>query len=514
MMAKIKSFYYFLKGKNLYSLGFYEEALSAFQQASKLNPANNVYNYYQKTLEQLNKFQQLSPLHKQLFEQIEDMQQQFKAMQQQISTMENNNNYKLKDTFKNQEKDKNLEKVVGKLGERIATLEQHKPLIPNSMETYNPQYSQQLFSEQFMEMQNQVIRLEDKIEENGKKDQEDRDKLQTSSVQMQGLRVQMNNLENNTSVQVTQLQDIVDENNKKAIHDRNLLRRNTEWLKDHDLILRNAGAIDKAEINKLINDLKSEEPLLYTYYKTFYWTIFNFFHAHLVLSTDLLTYNTEHTMTKKESYAKNTKTTLNGINIVTKHLPVVGSVSEIINDIVNNVYSNNKTKGVKDKTNIITNIINTSFNNLEELENSLVRVSYFITNIRKESILELAKSTENAQVKTNKGLVSKFKSLKKLIDSNLGHDTKSENHQLIKLALQDTVLLIVELYKNHESESKNELNSKHDPQFNEQAKLIFESNYCEESIKNVANSPSLLNDTSIFKIIGNSISFMDSIEQC
>lgn len=48
MMAKIKSLYYFLMGKNLYSLGQYKKALNAFDEAAKLNLTSDISLYQKK----------------------------------------------------------------------------------------------------------------------------------------------------------------------------------------------------------------------------------------------------------------------------------------------------------------------------------------------------------------------------------------------------------------------------------------------------------------------------------
>ena len=151
----------------------------------------------------------------------------------------------------------------------------------------------------------QVIDLQVQVNENGRRDQEDRNKLRTNSLQMKGLQTQVNDLDEN------------------AILDRMQLNENTQQLQDHNLILRNTNAIDKAKADEYINYLKLEEPLLYIYYKTFYWTIHGFFYAHRILSTDLITYNTDYAETKKDKYLNNTKTTIDKVHIVTKHIPLV-----------------------------------------------------------------------------------------------------------------------------------------------------------------------------------------------
>lgn len=210
------------------------------------------------------------------------MESKFQTLQKQISDLHNSTKLKSAVAAFNESETENL---VKELRQEVIELKY-------------PDYKNEMFF-QFTEMQEQVTKLQDQLEEHGEKAEQDRVRLRKNSNQMKGLQTQIYNLESNTSAQVIDLQVQVNENGKRDQEDRDKLNENTQQLKDHNLILQNTNAIDKAKADEYINYLKLEEPLLYIYYKTFYWTIHGFFHAHRILSTDLITYNTDYAETKK-----------------------------------------------------------------------------------------------------------------------------------------------------------------------------------------------------------------------
>lgn len=343
MIAKIKSLCYFLTGKNLYSLGQYKKALNAFDEAAKLNLTADISRYQKKTLKQIKiaeadlnnnqKSEELAnnQLNRQLSKQLEDMESKFQTLQKQMSDLHTNSKLQSAVAAFNESKTENL---IQELRQEVKELK-------------SPNYKDEIFF-QFTGMQEQVTKLQDRLEEHGEKAEQDRVRLRKNSNQMKGLQTQMYNLESNTSAQVIDLQVQVNENGKRDQEDRDKLNENTQQLKDHNLILQNTNAIDKAKADEYINYLKLEEPLLYIYYKTFYWTIHGFFHAHRILSTDLITYNTDYAETKKDKYLNNTKTTIDKVHIVTKHIPLVSNFTEIANDITHLVHNVVKTKKLKD----------------------------------------------------------------------------------------------------------------------------------------------------------------------
>lgn len=87
-----------------------------------------------------------------------------------------------------------------------------------------------------------------------------------------------------------------------------------------------------------------------------------------------------------------------------------------------------------------------SYNTIEKLDNTLLNSAIFITDNRKEQILNLEDHFNNNLPKQNNGNLLKIKNLKKLI--NFESHPKSINDQIAKLAVQDTVLLICELLNN------------------------------------------------------------------
>lgn len=88
-----------------------------------------------------------------------------------------------------------------------------------------------------------------------------------------------------------------------------------------------------------------------------------------------------------------------------------------------------------------------SYNTIEKLDNTLLNSAIFITDNRKEQILNLEDHFNNNLPKQNNGNLLKIKNLKKLI--NFESYPKSINDQIAKLAVQDTVLLICKLLNNN-----------------------------------------------------------------
>jgi len=513
MIAVIKSFYYFFKGKNLYRLGRYEEALTAFEEAIKFNPTYNIYNYKHKALNQINNLIHISykkqkskhtkdensnelkhkEENKQLAKQLEEMQGQFQTLQKQVSNLSTNSKLKKAVKALKYTKNENLKGKISELQEEIKELKSPIYIKKNN----------QFFSDQFKGLHDHFTTLQGQVEENKKTVHRDR---KESISQMKELQEQMDNIEDNnniTSSQIIKLQGQMDENEKITQNNKSQLRKNTEELKEHGLILQNINAVDKANIKEHITYLKSQEPLLYTYYQTFYWTIFNFFYAHLVLSTDLLTYNTDYTITTKDSHIKSTKTVINGINIFAKHLPAIGSLSEIISDVIDNVYQDKQKQKLQNKTQIISNIVKTKFQNVEELDIALTYSTFLITHNRKDTILQSQLEPDNFEVKPSKCWLPSLKNCKKSINSD--NKIKSTDNELIKLALQDTILLIIALYKNHDSIISNNEN------FSDQVKLILENNPLEELSSAVSSNSTFLEDTYILETIGNVIEITEDI---
>ncbi|HJD55179.1 MAG TPA: tetratricopeptide repeat protein [Rickettsia endosymbiont of Pyrocoelia pectoralis] len=389
-MTKIRSFYYFLKGQHFYHLGYYTQALKAFEEALKIHPTNYIYRYKYKTLKHLNNFTKYSygQENQKLREQVSDIKDQLQTLQKQMFDL--NTNSTLKDTAKifNDFKTENSKDTVSNLQQETDEL---RP--PTYKDTT-------CFSDQFVEMQDDLKKLQGQVYD-------------------------------------------LEESDKITQEDRNQLKQNTELLQNHNFILQDT--MDKAKMKEDIKLLEDQDPLLSLYYKTFYWTLLNFFHAHCTLSTELFTYNTNYAHKPQETLANNTKTAFDKINIITKHLPVIGNFTEVINNIINEVYNITQNKKLKNITSIISNISQT-YNTIEELQHDLTNSAFFITNSKKEQILNFARDFDNNLSKPNKNFLFKIKSFKKLMNSE--YSNKSINDKIIKLAVQDTILLICELLNN------------------------------------------------------------------
>jgi hypothetical protein len=96
---------------------------------------------------------------------------------------------------------------------------------------------------------------------------------------------------------------------------------------------------------------------------------------------------------------------------VTKHIPLVSNFTEIANDITHLVHNVVKTKKLKDITNTIINVAE-SYNTIEKLDNILLNSAIFITDSRKEQILNLEDRFNNNLPKPNNGKLLGIKNLK------------------------------------------------------------------------------------------------------
>lgn len=156
MIAKIKSLYYFLIGKNLYSLGQYKKDLNAFDEAAKLNLTADISCYQKKTLKQIKiaeadlnnnqKSEELAnnQLNRQLSKQLEDMESKFQTLQKQMSDLHTNSKLKSAVAAFNESKTENL---IQELRQEVQELK-------------SPNYKNEIFF-QFTGMQEQVTKLQD-----------------------------------------------------------------------------------------------------------------------------------------------------------------------------------------------------------------------------------------------------------------------------------------------------------------------------------------------------------------
>lgn len=218
-MAKIKSFFYFFKGKNLYHLGRYEEALIAFEEAIRFNSNKNIYQYKQKALKQISnsnptthKNQQIKyiknenhselkykEVNEQLSKQLDEMQGQFKTLQKQVSDL--NSSLKLEKVIKvvKNSRNENLKDKISELQKEV---------------------------KEFKGMQDQFTKLQGKVEKNEKTAKE---QLKRNNSQMEGLQEQMYSLESTnslTSRQVIKIQGQIEKNEKMTGGNKNELNEN------------------------------------------------------------------------------------------------------------------------------------------------------------------------------------------------------------------------------------------------------------------------------------------------
>jgi superkiller protein 3 len=238
------------------------------------------------------------------------------------------------------------------------------------------------------------------------------------------------------------------ENEMKEL--RQQAQENTKQIKKMDQVLQDASVYDAAQIKKDVDTLR-QDPKLYDYYKTFYWTLSNYVSAYRSLSSGLINGNTDFDESEKESLiVKGLQKVVSWGTKLAEGVPFVGGIISGIDSIIDDAYSMRKERILQNKINVITQFVIDNNDTDDELSLKLAKTAIEITKAKKEAILNPEK-LEKSEMKIVKGLkwiANKIEALIEDAKNKFASVAELYNSEEKKLALQDVTLLLGYLYNN------------------------------------------------------------------
>lgn len=175
-------------------------------------------------------------------------------------------------------------------------------------------------------------------------------------------------------------QDIMEiiQNEKVELETSNFKLLGTEVnirLNAHENILKDGGIINKAEINREVERLKQNNPLLYNYWSTFHWSITRIIAACCIAETEFFENNISSKNDMIKLFIKPFKS-----------IPVIGAIIDTLEVVI---YGWLEAKqNIQHKNNII--IINDIFHRkvgIKDLDDILKKIAITITQARKDEII-------------------------------------------------------------------------------------------------------------------------------
>ena len=213
--------------------------------------------------------------------------------------------------------------------------------------------------------------------------------------------------------------------------------------------MQKSEVYEKAQIKQAFETLEREQPELYTYSNTFYWTAVNLFGAYRHLSTGLITGNTDTEILvqgarKAASYA---------ISLAVSaacDIPIVGSVVGILDNIISDIYGAVKQNKFDNKVNAINKVIIAKLGMEEDISLNVAKVALAITKAKEQEILHPAPTPKAKGIAAGINWIQDKLSAvhEKVLPTVKLHDTSNAG---IQLALEDVTLLIAYLCTNHEA---------------------------------------------------------------
>lgn len=222
-----------------------------------------------------------------------------------------------------------------------------------------------------------------------------------------------------------------------------------------DKILTLSGVRDRVALKEKFDTLKTQNPKLYTYANTFYWTALNMFGAYRLLKSGIIT--PEKKGSESESIiVEGVKKIVSAGVTVGKALPFVGGVFEYTDNAIDYVIGWFKGKNTESKVNIINKILRAKFPFEDDISLVVARISLvMIMNPNKiDYIQRNPSSTSSAQGQGGNPLRNMYNRLCEFAENvkrtwwpGLKED---EDSFVTSQAVQDVTLLIAYLCVNSE----------------------------------------------------------------
>lgn len=215
-------------------------------------------------------------------------------------------------------------------------------------------------------------------------------------------------------------------------------------IEEHEEVLRQGGVYAKVEIKNRMNEMKAENPELYAYCKTFYWTMLNYFGSYRNLSTNLFEKNVDVDQTSNKIITEGIKKVASFGMEIAKGVPFVGNVIGSIDGVIDLIYGTYKEKAFDFKVKVVNKIIQKKFTLEEDISLEVGKLAVDMALLRKTDIL---KAESPGKIDKIWGWLNKqMENLNKLVFPYV----EMNNEKGAKLALKDIVSLFAFFFKNHE----------------------------------------------------------------
>ena len=212
-----------------------------------------------------------------------------------------------------------------------------------------------------------------------------------------------------------------------------------------EAVVQDAGVTDLADIKRGFKELEEKDIELYTYCKTFYWTMINVFQAYKLMSTGLLQVNFEK-IEVDDHFCTNLKKATSICSSITQGVPIIGTALCKILNIVDEISRLKK----KQQIEALIKVIMFKFNTEDELSIKICKAALAFTQAKKKKILypELFKKPE-ASKNGFKWLEGTICDIKERVLECVG--VYNNDSYGSALALQDVTLVVSYLCNNAEA---------------------------------------------------------------
>lgn len=161
-----------------------------------------------------------------------------------------------------------------------------------------------------------------------------------------------------------------------------------------------------------------KNPPLAVYYKTFYWTLSNYFHAYRTAETGMVqTNNTFDRDIKGQIAEVGAKKVANFAIEAGKSLPIVGGLISLLDDMVDSIFDGINQHKFTNKKVAINNIVKSKLNNEVDLSKAISLTAIGIIDLKEKYILypDLDKNKESNLTKLTNWIEKKIEQAKSFL---------------------------------------------------------------------------------------------------
>lgn len=232
----------------------------------------------------------------------------------------------------------------------------------------------------------------------------------------------------------------VDIHGQTLVGHKKQITEQEQKLTEHESKFKDSGIDDKVKIKHKLEQLQKTSPELYNYCKTFIWSLTSYIESYRVSSADVLSLNTGNSL--KESGA--VYAVQKGVTTVLSAIPLVSNISSVFDNIVDTAYQSTKESKLKNKAEVINNIILKHHALPSDVEITLAKAVLAVAD--KSS----ARICSYKDIPSGKSILSKLEEkLNEAVDKVL-RNKDIESTPASELAVKDVIALLAYLYMHNE----------------------------------------------------------------